>query len=424
MRYSTLVIGLIVGFAASIEAEVLIKPNDTNINYYGRFDYSNSATSVAFNWPGSVIEAAFPGPSIGVELNDGGGSYFNVEIDGALADSLSPTTTTHRTIRTNLSAGIHTIRITLRSNGKNCSFGGFYIADGNTLAAKPAKPVRKIEFIGDSWTAGDVIGQTTGNPDLKYFNAALTYARLTTKAFHAQDILVARGGAGLIKSQSNAATVPTRYPETLCDGAANWNFASWIPDLAVIFVGINDYTIGGVTDTNFRATYRTFINTVRGHYANVPLILIGLSGSTLTNVQAVASSLTGTTVFSSPITLSNAKALYQHPNQAQHKQISDSLISVVMRVMGWDTAGTAGIHVPKVKQEARVGEGAVLKTSQDLIVFPSNLSGAEKEIIAYDFSGRAIRKWVTEKQTVFLGRDFGLPSGMFLIKTTVLRKSL
>ncbi len=407
---------LTLGLAAGIHAEVLIKPNDPNINYYGRFDFSNSATTVPFNWPGSVIEATFSGPSIGVELNDGNGGYFNVELDGALVDTLNTTTTTHRTIRTNLSTGSHTIRLTLRSNGTNCSFGGFYLADGSVLSTPPVKPTRKIEFIGDSWTAGDVIGQTTGSPNNKYFNATLTYARQTTLAFHAQDILVARGGAGLIKSQGNAATLPARYPKTLCDGSANWNFSSWTPDLAVIFLGINDSTIGGVTDTNFRATYRTFINTVRGNYPNIPLILMSLPGRFLADLQVVAQSYSNITVFTSPITLSNAKALYQHPNQAQHKQISDSLVKVVKQVMGWDTASSTAIHASM--PAARHGD-ATLRTSLDNLVFPADLAGVMKEITAFDYSGRRVRRIVTEKQVITLAGDMNLRAGTYWVKTQV-----
>jgi hypothetical protein len=169
-------------------AEVLIRPNDANINYYGRFDFSRSADSVAFDWPGAIIEAVFPGPSIGVELKDNG-SYFDVEIDGVKRDSLPPSAVTHRTISTTLTPADHTIRIALRTNGYRCSFRGFYIADGKVLAAKPAQPVRKMEFIGDSWTAGDVVLQPAGGSTayLWSFEATLTYARLTSRAFHAQD---------------------------------------------------------------------------------------------------------------------------------------------------------------------------------------------------------------------------------------------
>jgi hypothetical protein len=206
----------------------------------------------------------------------------------------------------------------------------------------------------------------------------------------------------------------------LCDGSANWNFTSWIPDVVTILLGINDFSIGGVTDSTFVSTYKTFINTVRGHYPNVPIILIGLTGGTLlADVQKIAQSFTGITVFSSPITLANASALYQHPNKAQHKLISDSLISVVKRVTGWDTAMSVGVAVSDVKQVSRYSRDMFIKTSQDKIVFPPHLSGVSKEIIAYDCRGKAVRKLVTDKQTIFLGRDFGLPAGMYLIKTVV-----
>jgi lysophospholipase L1-like esterase len=422
---AALVIAYSVFLSAGIAcAEVLIKPNDANINYYGRFDFSNSAATVPFNWPGAIIEACFPGPSIGVELNDGNGGYFNVEIDGVLVDSLSPTTTTHRTIKTNLSTANHTIRITLRTNATNCAFGGFYLADGKALATRPPQPTRKIEFIGDSWTAGNVMGQTSGADNLKYYNASLTYARLTSLAYHAQDKLVARGGCGLVTSNGGAANMPARYPKILCDGTSNWDFASWIPGLVVVFLGINDFN-NGVTDANFRTAYISFINTIRGHYPDVPIILIGLAGNVLTDVKTVAQSFANVRTFSSPVTLANARALWAHPDAAQNRQIADSLIPVVKLATGWDTAAPVGIRVPDPKQEVRYAAGAnpgLMKTSQDRIVFRSKLSGVDKEIIVYDCSGRPLRKLVTGKQTLFLSRDLGLPPGVYLIKTTALRQ--
>jgi hypothetical protein len=430
-RLTSLMIAYLVFWSAGIVcAEVLIKPNDANINYYGgRFDFSNSATAVTFNWPGAIIEATFPGPSIGVELSDGGNSFFDVEIDGAKRDSLPPTTVTHRTISTTLTTANHTIRIILRTNGYNCSFGGFYLADGKVLAAKPAQPTRKMEFIGDSWTAGDVTLQTGGSSALpRCFEASLTYARRTSIAFHAQDKLVARGGRGMVVT-TYGATLPSQYPKILCDGTANWDFTSWIPSVVCIFLGINDFN-NGATDANFRTAYTTFINTVRSHYTNVPIILIGTTDninghSILTNVQAVAQSFTNIYTFSSPVTLATAQALWQHPTPAQHQQIANALIPLIRTATGWDTALPSGISAPDQKQQkAKFALGAnpeLIKTTQDKIVFQSNLSGALKEVIVYDCSGRPLRKLVTGKQAVSLGKDFGLPAGMYIIKTTVLR---
>lgn len=409
------------GFAC---AEVLIKPNDVNINYYGRFDFSNSANTVPFNWPGAIIEASFPGPSIGVELSDGSGGYFNVEIDGVLVDSLSPTATTHRTIKTNLDTANHIIRITLRTNPTNCSFGGFYLANGKKLAARPSQPTRKMEFIGDSWTAGNVMGQTSGADNLKYYNASLTYARLTSLAYHAQDKLIARGGCGLVKSNGSDANMPARYPKILCDGTANWDFASWIPDVVVIFLGINDFN-NGVTDANFRTAYISFINTVRGHYPNVPIILIGLAGNVLADVKTVAQSFTKVYTLSSPVTLANARALWSHPDAAQNRLIADSLIPVVKLATGWDTAAPTGITVPDDKRNIRFTtllNGGINKSIRDNFIFPSNVSGFMKEIVVYDCAGRPLGKCITGNQMVSLSKNLGINAGMHIIKTRVLKQ--
>jgi hypothetical protein len=224
------------------------------------------------------------------------------------------------------------------------------------------------------------------------------------------------------------ATLPSQYPKILCDGTANWDFTSWIPNVVCIFLGINDFN-NGATDANFRTAYTTFINTVRGHYPNVPIILIGTTDninghSILTNVQAVAQSFTNIYIFSSPVTLATAQALWQHPTPAQHQQIANALIPVVMQATGWDTAAPAGISVPDPKQKAQFavdGNTGVIKTTQDKIVFQSNLFGTVKEIVAYDCIGRPLRKLVTGKQTVFLSKDLDLPEGMYIIKTAVLR---
>jgi lysophospholipase L1-like esterase len=416
---------LVLTTTGTICAEVLIKPNDVNINYYGRFDLSNSSTVVKFNWPGSIIEACFPGSSIGVELNDGGGSYFNVEIDGVLLDSLAPTTTTHRTIKTDLSTTAnHTIRITLRSNGwQTCSFGGFYIQDGKKLSDKPVKPSRKIEFIGDSWTAGNVMLQTSGADNQKYYNAARSYARLTSQAFHAQDMLVARGGCGLVKSNGSDANMPTRYAKTLCDGTSTWDFTSWIPDLVVIFLGINDFN-NGVTDANFKNAYTSFITTIRSHYANVPIILIGLAGNVLTDVQSVAQSFSKVYTFSSPVTLANARALWMHPDVAQNRQIADELIPVVKQATGWDTippvSVASGAPEPFTQCTAETNT-SIIKTPLGNIVFDPMFSGMSKEVAIYNFSGRLVDKCVTAAQTVMLSKEFDIAPGAYIVKNAVLR---
>lgn len=420
MKSSSVLLIVLLLLTEMISAEVLIKPNDSNINYYGRFDFSSSSTVAKFNWPGSIIEAGFTGPSIGVELNDGGINYFNVEIDGVLVDSLKPSTVTHRTIRTNLSATTnHTIRITLRTNGSvPCSFGGFYLADGKTLTPKPAQPSRKMEIIGDSWTAGEAVGWTQGSSwDLKFYNATLTYGRMTSRAFHAEDKIIARGGCGMAKSLSGDAVMPVRYTEIVCDGTAKWDFASWIPDVVVIFLGINDYN-SGATETDFKTAYKSFIDTVRSRYKNpnLPIVLANCADRVPANIPALAQSFTKVYTFTIPFLYNQARTMYQHPDVSQERQMADALIPVVKQATGWDTMSPVAIRGPKPTSENHYFASGIIKTSLDKIVFQPELSGISKAIVVYDCSGRPVRKLVTRKQTVSLKRDFGLAEGMFIVK--------
>jgi lysophospholipase L1-like esterase len=411
---------LVLIFITISSAETLISPNNSNINYYGRFDFSNSATQVKFNWPAAVIEASFTGPSIGVELTDGGG-YCYIEIDGVLVDSLSPSSVTHRTIRTNLSTSKqHTIRVIAITSGATYSFRGFYLADGKTITTPPAKPVRKMEFIGDSWTAGDVISETDGMPySWKYFNAALTFARVTSTAFKAQDILVARGGTGMVRSNGGAATMPARYQQTMCDVAGNWNFSSWIPDVVVIFLGINDglgNATGGVVDSIFVKTYSVFLTTVRSHYPDVPIILVSLPGRINAAAQKLTQSFPKVYIFKSPITLANAKAMFSHPNVAQNHEMADSLIPVVMKATGWDTTASPITGIMNVKTPgAAIVTRNVFASVQDEITLPQAASGIG-EITAYDCCGKVIGKIRTCGKTTFHLNEFGIAQGMVLYK--------
>ena len=412
---------IILYLSGRIPAEVLVKPGNDGINYYGRFAMSDDGLSVDFNWPGSIIEAKFTGTTIGVELDDGGGSYFNVELDGTVIDTLSPSSATRRMIADDIDENTpHTIRIILRTNGKNCTFGGFYLADGHQLSDKPEKPMRKIEFIGDSWTAGDVVGTSSTN-DLKYFNAALTYARLTSIAFHSQDMLIARGGCGLVNGYG--AVMQERYPQTLCDASGAWDFSSWTPDIVVMFLGINDFN-KGTADNTFIAAYQRLITTVRDNYTNLPVVLVGLNETIqghhhLNIVKKVAEDFSDVTVFSSPIRLNNAKALWQHPTPAQHKEISDSLIPVIMEITGWDTVPpvtTGASPLETVRQRHHFNRShTLIKTTAGTVAFPDEFTGTVKKVSVYDCSGRMRYRTTTSERKLFLRKDAGLPEGMFII---------
>jgi len=62
-----------------------------------------------------------------------------------------------------------------------------------------------------------------------------------------------------------------------------------------------------------------------------------------------------------------------------------------------------------------------LKAAFERIDLPQEFSGKTKEIVLYACSGRLLQKAVTNKDAVNLRRDFGLPSGVYIVKVKVVR---
>jgi hypothetical protein len=320
--------------------ETLIPAGDPRINYYGRFDFSDAA-GPAFNWPGSTIEAGFTGTRIGVELDSGGdgGGWFNVEIDGRTETVLGPSQTSRRLIRRDLAPGPHLIRLVLRNEEIICRFKGFYVGRGDRLLARP-RPERKIEFIGDSWTAGFVTEAPADfqGDSQRVSNAGLSYARLTSAAFRAQDQIIARQGCGMARSLDGDPVMAVQYRRTLVDGTKAWNFDSWMPDLVVIFLGINDFR-SGIIAASYREAYRGFLFSVRGFHPGVPIICIVLPGAMRSEVEAATRFVPGVYTLVIPVTQQTASAPGGHPSPAEQRKIADTLIPLVASVTNWKTDG-------------------------------------------------------------------------------------
>ena len=84
MKRFNLIIGvvgsIIFGMTSIVYATNFVPANDSNIQYYGRWDMSNPLHP-RYSWPGVFIEVKFTGTSIGIWTNDNF-DYFNVYIDG------------------------------------------------------------------------------------------------------------------------------------------------------------------------------------------------------------------------------------------------------------------------------------------------------------------------------------------------------
>ncbi|MBW8888039.1 MAG: hypothetical protein JF616_09820 [Fibrobacteres bacterium] len=328
---------------AARAADILLAPDNPAINYYGRFDFSNPKAP-RFDWSGSAIEFTVAATaSVGMEMADGAG-YYDVEIDGTIqATPINANSASSKkyALAAGLSADKHLIRVIRRNEPypNIATFGGVYLADGGSLAATP-KPTRKMEFVGDSWTAG-------------YFNEACTeqqantntnkaWARLTSKAFHAQDIIVAESGIGLAKSLSGKTVMPKKYPDTFDTigtvPTPAWDFA-WKPDIVSVFLGINDKN-AGATDQQFATAMHDFVTTIRGHYPDAAILFIsatgGMDAAAKSAVAAETTSLGHKRVYWQECKTVGSGCQY-HPTLAQHQEIANTMIARIMGITGWDT---------------------------------------------------------------------------------------
>jgi hypothetical protein len=270
--------------------KILVPANNPNIQYFGRWDMSDSLQP-KHSWPGIFIDAVFDGDSIGVRMNDTT-NYYDVYIDGKLhnvfhgdkagdadyilADSLGNGRHALRFSQRNISFGIYT-------------FSGLILADSGSLYPPPKPPVRKIEFIGDSFTAAE--GNEATLPEMKWEDKFPVtdidsgFATIVARHYDAQYHITARSGIGMVCDWQGKfdVSMPHYFDRTLMESIyPKWDFKQWVPDLVVVCLGLNDNSglkgkDGKVSKKNsliFRKGYQKFLSTIRKEYPRVPIVAV------------------------------------------------------------------------------------------------------------------------------------------------------
>ena len=220
--------------AITAGSQTHIKPDHPHIRYFGRVDRS-TPDRVVFDWPGIAIHAIFQGPSCSVILE--GVNAFDVFVDGILTKTFL---TTSQKATYEIVAGLtdrnHRLRLIKRSESAHSpsTFWGFILEGGKILIAPPAPPKRKIEFIGDSYTAGfanEYLSRESpaGKDDsiiLAATNTNKAFGPLVARAFGAQYHIIAISGKGLIRNYNGidkGKELPYYYDRTLISSVNNPN---------------------------------------------------------------------------------------------------------------------------------------------------------------------------------------------------------
>ncbi|WP_437730912.1 SGNH/GDSL hydrolase family protein [Sorangium sp. So ce1335] len=256
-------------------------PSGDSVRFIGRFD-TTQPEGPRFSWAGSAIVTRFSGTSISVRFNDASTSdrsnYFQVVVDGESKGVLEVNNQEELyTVVEGLPDGEHDLLLHRRTEPLVgvTQFLEFVPEQGEALLPVPPAPERRIEVIGDSISAGYGIDGPDQNCPFtsETENNYLAYSALTGRKLGADTNIIAWSGRGVIRNYDDevADTMPEIYGRTIADEAQPaWDFSSWVPQVVVINLGTNDFSINVPGDAQFRepftSGYADLVETVREKY--------------------------------------------------------------------------------------------------------------------------------------------------------------
>jgi len=334
----------------------LISADDPLIRYTGRLDFSDPKRP-RFDWPAVTIEAAFEGSSIAALLEDGRNSY-DVTIDGQTSVLRTQPGQTRYLLAEGLGKGRHTVRLVKRTETfyGTPRFLGFELGAGRELGALPPAKERRIEFVGDSITAG--YGVEGDSPTCIYSpeteNAALTYAAQTADLLDAAYTIAAVSGVGVVRNYNSdgamsTGTMLTYYGRTVAnDPQEDWDFGEWVPDAVVINLGTNDFSTTPHPEGElFLEGYTNLIFKVRQKYPRAHIfavagpLMVGPAENTIRSVvtqmnEALGDDRVHFVLIENTLELTAVDfGCDWHPNVSGQAKIAAQLAPAIAEVMGW-----------------------------------------------------------------------------------------
>jgi hypothetical protein len=330
-----------------------ISADNANYQYFGRIDFTNPQKPKLWA-AGSYIKAKFTGKYCAIALNDqnryGRNNYIEYVIDDQTPVRLKTTGTTNNIlVSDNLGDGEHTITF-CKNTEANIGYIEFLGLRVESLVALPAKPYRKIEFIGNSITCGcgsDISALSCSEGEwFDTDNAYKSYGAELARRLNTQYHLTSAGGIGLIRSCCGMTITMPDVFETiefngLDAGRTSWDFTKYVPDVVTISLGQNDGPQASDSSA-FCSAYVSFIATIRGHYPDAQIVLLTSPMSKMTMLEKYITSVVdfyngeGDSKVSKYFFTKNWNGgCNSHPSVAQHLEIADELETYLSTLLGW-----------------------------------------------------------------------------------------
>ncbi|GIE97639.1 hypothetical protein Ari01nite_51040 [Paractinoplanes rishiriensis] len=303
---------------------------DRNIDFAGRWDTTNPAAFVP-QWAGAYLRTGFTGSRVALEQR--GAIDFWYSIDGGPYTKATNVSGRVDLTPTPLTEGRHTLLVSYRivagSYTGDAVFQGLSLDAGARTYRLP-RPRQSTEFIGDSITAG----YTATNMSLSAFpwiigeNLGVAHTQIALSGSCLRELSATESIRGI-----RCYGLEGRYTKLgFGDGAADWDFRRYRPDVVVVNIGTND--VGhGVKSADFLVAYEKLLLTVRQRNPHAEILALRIfkgwwAAETEQAVQARREagdrrvSFVDTTGWWDPATMTNDGT---HPNDHGHRVLADYL---------------------------------------------------------------------------------------------------
>jgi lysophospholipase L1-like esterase len=321
--------------------------------------------AVAFGASGVTFFIRFRGTAVDAELerapaDSAEHDWFTVVVDGGEPSRFRTQPRTRRyTLARGLPRGEHTVVLSKATEGQNGHDRLVAIHTEELLQAAPL-PARRIEFIGNSITAGYGLDpRPVACKQGTWYDAThawLAYGPRVARRVNAQWMLSAISGIGMVRNWNSPGPVmPNVYQGVFmeyADSTTRWDFRRYTPDLVVVALGTNDFSDGGGTTPRpaldgerFVSEYTRFVAGVRARYPAAKLLLLTSPMLDSTRNQTLAEYLqrviaARAAAGDSAISRFGFKGRYTsgcdgHPDLAEQLRMADELEPEVRARMRW-----------------------------------------------------------------------------------------
>jgi hypothetical protein len=340
----------------SIPSPSMMPANDPAIVYEGRFDVTSTG-AVRWGFPGVSAHLHFRGDSIAVRIDASDDDVcFDVSVDAATPVLLRTTRgagdySLFQSDRT----GEHMLTLTRRNESwqGTCTLAGFSVDGKGELMSAPELPKRRMMFIGDSVTCGEMTTYDNSREMRSKLNcnARVSYGMILARRLGAQCHLVSYGGRGIIRDWQgirDTRNAPLFYELALPDDpSVRWDHRRYVPDAVGIQLGTNDFNQGIPDQNEFINAYVQFVEKVR---RDAPQALIFLMDSPIVNdepgrgprrsvlhsyLEQIVSRLGSSKVILAPLPRYPGVPNNGHPTGAEHETMADELEPLLRRALGW-----------------------------------------------------------------------------------------